>query len=81
MGPETLAKGIRTCALLVLTTVARRITAICARLRTRSEGKPAQLIDRRKWRAGQQRLGAADGNDQGHVEIAAWAWRTGTVTA
>src|SRR6266536_1744706 len=50
---------VATCALLVLTTVARRITAICARLRARREGRPAQFIGRRKWRAGQQRLGAA----------------------
>jgi hypothetical protein len=46
MGAESPAKGIRTCAPLVLTTIAIRITATCARLGAQRDGRPGQLTGR-----------------------------------
>jgi hypothetical protein len=47
MGVKSVAKGIRTCALLVLTTIAKRLTAICARLERGAKAGPHR-VERRE---------------------------------
>ena len=61
MGAESLAEGIRTCALLALTTVAitDRRRYLCPAPSGPGEGRPAQLTVDGKRRAGQQLLRAA----------------------
>jgi hypothetical protein len=81
MGAESLTKGIRTCALLVLTTVAITDHRYLCPAPSPARRHARTTHCRRKWRAGQQPLGAAAMRQGATLEELPQAAAPGLVTA